>query len=901
MRIKTQKNNNSKNKKKIIKKNKNIFYVLVFFLIFSFGYLSAVTSYVVYKYRDFGLNLMTNLYKNVINFPRTIYSKNFYEHETFIIDIDFENLQKLQKKRKLALNSTYNIKSEDDYVSAVIKYNNKDYKAKIRLKGDGAETHLDGNKKWSIRIKLLDDGRIFGVRKFSIQKPETLNFIYEWLFHKAYSHVGGISKKYKFIKVKWNGDDWGAMAFNEHFGKELLESNGRRSAPIVRFDTDYRVKAIATGAKIWNYADTVSSKQTDSLIYQNFNNQNPLPISHYGRNQINSDEVFKKQFQTASTLLDGWRQGRYDVSEVFDLDKFAKYVALCDIFEGTHGFMDLNMAFYYNPITSKLEPIAEDVHSGIHPFILSISIINGFISSSNILESQNVPNFLWKDYSLYENRTILRSLFKDESFILMYLEYIKKFSKKDFLDNFIDSINDEMKDELHTLYTDYQNYSFNSKKNKLYSIQEIIRLDLNPPTGLLAYLSEYKNNKLILDVGVSQILPVEISSINIDDKEYFLKQKKIFFGKSKYKLVKYQKLEFDLPQDIIFENNEINNIFINYEIIGNDKKYQNKVYSWSSVAEKLKDDVLRERSSYQNFEFVDVDNKNKIIKIKSGKWEINEDLIIPEKYTVIIEKNTSLDLLNSSLILSYSPIEMQGYEDENILITSTDNTGQGLSIINANKNSEFNYVTFENLKNPKKGNWELYGAINLYNSPIDMNNVRFKNIDSEDALNLINTKGKIKNSYFKNLSSDAIDTDFSKLEIENSKFEEIGGDAIDTSGSVVSLSSISINKTKDKGISAGENSQISGKNIKIKNSFIGVAIKDLSNVDCKNLILSENEYAIVAFQKKPEYGPGFANIENIEFLNNKEKFLIEEKSLVKIDNKEILEKKRKGSIKKLIY
>ena len=342
------------------------------------------------------------MYKDFINFPRAVYSENFYDHETLVIDINFENLQKLQKKRKLALNSIYNIKSDDDYVAAVIKYNDKDYKARVRLKGDGAETHLAGNKKWSIRIKLLDDGRIFGVKKFSIQKPETLNFIYEWLFHKAFNHVGGISKKYKFIKVKWNGDDWGVMAFNEHFGKELLEANSKRSAPIVRFDTDYRVKAVSTGAKIWNYADKLSSKNTGSLIYQNFNNQNPLPISHYGRNQINSDKVFKKQFQIASTLLDGWRQGRYDVSEVFDLDKFAKYVALCDIFEGTHGFLDLNMAFYYNPITSKLEPIAEDVHSGIHPFILSISIINGFISSSNILESQNVPNFLWKDYSLYE-------------------------------------------------------------------------------------------------------------------------------------------------------------------------------------------------------------------------------------------------------------------------------------------------------------------------------------------------------------------------------------------------------------------------------------------------------------------------------------------------------------------
>ena len=54
-----------------------------------------------------------------------------------------------------------------------------------------------------------------------------------------------------------------------------------------------------------------------------------------------------------------------------------------------------------------------------------------FISSSNILESQNVPNFMEGLLSL-RNRTILRSLFEDESFILMYLKYIKEFSKKFF-------------------------------------------------------------------------------------------------------------------------------------------------------------------------------------------------------------------------------------------------------------------------------------------------------------------------------------------------------------------------------------------------------------------------------------------------------------------------------------
>ena len=33
--------------------------------------------------------MLVNLYNNVINIPRTIYSENFYNHETFVIDVNF--------------------------------------------------------------------------------------------------------------------------------------------------------------------------------------------------------------------------------------------------------------------------------------------------------------------------------------------------------------------------------------------------------------------------------------------------------------------------------------------------------------------------------------------------------------------------------------------------------------------------------------------------------------------------------------------------------------------------------------------------------------------------------------------------------------------------------------------
>ena len=66
-------------------------------------------------------------------------------------------------------------------VSAKMNIKDKDYKIKIKLKGVHSE-HWEHPKKWSFKIKLLDDKTIDGVKRFSIQRPRTRDYLYEWLF-----------------------------------------------------------------------------------------------------------------------------------------------------------------------------------------------------------------------------------------------------------------------------------------------------------------------------------------------------------------------------------------------------------------------------------------------------------------------------------------------------------------------------------------------------------------------------------------------------------------------------------------------------------------------------------------------------------------------------------------------
>ena len=114
------------------------------------------------------------------------------------------------------------------------------------------------------------------------------------------------------------------------------------------------------------------------------------------------------------------------------------------------------------------------------------------------------------------------------------------------------------------------------------------------------------------------------------------------------------------------------------------------------------------------------------------------------------------------------------------------------------KTDDYNLEHFLNLDS-----YEYLGAINFYNSLVEIDKCNFKFINSEDALNVISSKFTIKDSFFQENSSDAIDIDFSDGQIENIKLKIIGNDGIDISGSKVNLQKIDLSNIGDKSLSVG--------------------------------------------------------------------------------------------------
>ena len=284
-------------------------------------------------------------------------------------------------------------------------------------------------------------------------------------------------------------------------------------------------------------------------------------------------------------------------------------------------------------------------------------------------------------------------------------------------------------------------------------------------------------------------------------------------------------------------------------------------------------ELIIENEDFNKINFISYDKENKFNYINNlsfinkkgqnfifdtGSYVINEPLIIPNGYNLVIQNGTEISFSKDSYIhISNGDLLSLGTKNKVNKLKALNDTWGGILVSNSN-NSIIKNTIFEKTDyfNNRKSNIYLTGAINFYKSKVNFEKVKFFHSIAEDALNIINSEFILNDIVFNGSISDALDLDFSKGTISNFKFSEINGDAIDTSGSKVYLKNGTINKVDDKAISIGENSEIKAEKISISNSLIGLAIKDNSILNLNKVSFQNNNNDISAYLKKAFYRNG---------------------------------------------
>ena len=803
-----------------------------------------VNDKILDKYVGFNIR-NTGKYFEILNLNLL---KNFQTSnlEKVYLEINQKTILGLELQRKIKFENNGELTDKNKIMlPAKIYYEGKKYNIKMRTKGARLAHYADKDQT-SYKIDIKGSKRLWGMEEFSFQKPITKNYTYEYLFHKLLGHVGLVKVKYFFINLHINDQDLGVYAVEESFSKEIIERQNRRNGPI-----------FSTKEELGEYFPNIAFE----LYSENFwKDQYPKLIS----------DLF--------SILNNIKTGNFHVNDYFDIDKWAKYFAIMDLTGGYHGSLLKSVKLYYNPTTALFEPIGYDFHKGA-------GIFDGFIIM-DFLQEETKDTKIACSFICGHKEWFLRFLkYKNgelnNKFVKKYIEYLKKYSDEDFVNNFLKEHDKNLSIYNLAIYKDYSKSDrvrwkgagfFVYDENYLLNRAKLIKSRINK-VNLIDIVMSKKDNILYFEDYQSTMFPIEAQTMEClnpkDKKEFF------FAGTMKISLnTTCKKIKL---RD---QNNNSRIIDLKNNFTANaDKKIYNKK------------------------EFISLNESENITKISDLEYIINSNLKIEkntlirknEKFTLTKEKTIIIN--NNATLFVEGEIIFKNDEKNYTKIYSEDGTG---SLIFYNNNFEIKNVVFQNLSKPNLINYILYGGVNFINSNLVLKNIIIKDSKNEDGINIINSKSKLTNIYFNNIMADALDIDFGEVNFKNISCKKINNDCLDVSGANVTGNNLIATNVLDKAVSAGENSHITIKDINLINNYIALAVKDGSTAYFDNIIFKKNTYDIALFNKKKEYTKPKLTINNLNTFNKK-KIIQSKGTTLSIDNTSYYGSFKDSEINSMIY
>ncbi|MFH1715562.1 MAG: right-handed parallel beta-helix repeat-containing protein [Elusimicrobiota bacterium] len=809
-----------------------------------------------------------------------------YPVDTININVDFMSFEKI-KKRRLDAMSGYLFAADDDNVPVSIQYKGKTVKAKMRLKGDQGD-HRDDPKKWSFKFNVKKDKTLFGMRSFSIQHPKVRGFQYEPVISDAFRMFDVLCPRYFFVNVTINGDPIGIMAFEESFSKELLEHNRRKEGVIFKFYENDLWRAIEKFG--WLGPD----QTVPTAMYLNGLN---VPILVFNEKAVRKSEVLSNQERVGVGMLRGVMEGYIKPSEVFDIERTAAYLALLTFFETNHPIMSINLRFYLDPLSFKLEPIAYDYNGEMPISLESASISRNLELTALMLQDKII-------YDEYKKAMIkIERLINDNSFI----ETLK--NKED---GYLTTLHQEFTALPDINFEDYlqkQKRNFpriitdkffidKSLRKKTFAGTSKYKSDVKLPAVVNAYIIK-DNDKIYMEFAniLSEETVINNLVINVDGVD----KKTSDLCESGFPITLPPTYTIEKPN---YARVYLKNIPQSSKLVvkGTARpKSQNIIYDFSALdyfpalkKNPIAPDALKKILAENRFI---VPEDSQTLRIKKGEWIVKQMLILPQNMDLVIDSGTMLKFMPQAGLIIRGTINCDGSSQKPVIFEGIDGSWKGITALNANfysskKESVLNNVIIRNTTFAEYGLWKITGGVTFYKSNVRLKNVTFDTSSAEDGINVANSAFFFDGVKIHNTRSDAFDSDFSSGTILNCSFENSGGDGIDFSGSVIEVKDTVFKSISDKAVSVGEMSLLSVDNIFVDKAGTGAASKDGSVLYIQNSKFLNIEHSVLmAYMKKPEYGGAKIVAGNITYDDAKDALIAQKKSILIIDNKKIMSRK----------
>ena len=792
-----------------------------------------------YPHEDLGrATSLSNIIKDITNI-------NFYKNDRksfpkIYINIKFKDLNTLLDARResLELHKSNQYLLKRDRVPAEIIYKKKKYRSKIRLKGDRADHWID-NKLFSLDIEIKN-GSIDGWDRIALQGHSNRGFPRSLIISNMMKRLDIISENYKTYELIVNGQTWGKRYAIDRISESYFENRRLKESLTFKFTNQ---DDVLIASKLTS--NDISAEELTKILFSQgryttkFDNEEKIE-NFYLKSVIKSLNLkkFNKQNNNKKKLF---------IKSVFELDEIATIYAYIFLFNDVHPFGTGNLTFYFDPYLAKIRPVFNDPNGS--------TSYNNFSSHKDFNYLNDIDN----------NLTYLLT---DENFFNVVI------SKMSLIINDFDNIKNDIKEieinydkkfenviPFKTITKNYQNF-LKYRKNYFTKIKSISltknELDIKS-LNQNYYNFKLKNKKIdkILNNNYKEKIFARVYGDGWIEIQNLTNEK-----------ITIHKLTIQSPLNNCTKTIKINLIVKPNEgttkkietipCIEIEAKYQ--IFSLNKKKTLISNGEVEDpRTRHENLINRDVKNmfQNKDVIIKKGKTIIEKPIRIKDSNLIIEEGSDILIKNNSFILIENGNLIVNGTKRFPVNIESFDNYWGGIYVKNS-KDSKIENLNIKNLDffNDYKNLYFLSGAMNFYNSKVEIMNLNLNNSIAEDGINFINSYVKLRNINIEGMKSDGIDFDFSKGEIENVFVSNIAGDGLDFSGSTFSINNSDFENILDKAISVGERSKININNINVKNSNIAVAVKDGSHSNIKDFSFLNNTEDVTAYLKKPFYEVG---------------------------------------------
>jgi hypothetical protein len=789
----------------------------------------------------------------------------------------------LQRVREEALQRGIITQTDADTVPAEFVFEGARQPAEIRIKGDWTD-HVD-EERWSYRIRLKN-GTFRGMREFSIQAPKTRGYLWEWLVHEAARKERVLAPRSTFLNVVQNGHAMGVYFLEEHFEKELLESQGRREGPIVVWDESVLWSTLLQEGNV----PAKGARAFESQLQASAHTLEPAEVRAFGEKRLSSLENLNRALQAALDQMKALRalaladqpetdrrrvleamdelRGR-TLEELVDVERMGCAHALLSLFQSEHALAWHNMRFYRDPVQARLEPILFDCAvqdpSGRDPvpwrttglaaaFARSPGYYEAlFVHLGRMLRSDWLDGFfagIEPELTRFERALSAEGLPAGCSAgeMKQRLRAQVVYLRKACLPN--DGVNFESSYEL----TDAaRNVGKGVLEVRAWAttrspvLVEGFRFSNGSVSSAASVLAPGSAGAHVRGQGV--VLPSDgcaaLFRFPMDERLANLETVEKFTRALRAELTSDQSLDLDvhaLCRQLAAE--EVREELLLFRRKTNDS-------AGDRPAAPGLEDVL-ERHPFLRYDFA----KGELTAL-AGEWDVQGDMVLPTGIGLALGPGTTLRFQHDALLLADAALRFEGSAREPIVLEPSAGAEDwaGMVVLGANGRSQWNDVIVRHTNAAARGGWIQTGAVTFYRSPVTLVRCHFDGTQAEDGLNVFGADILLDTVTFTGCGSDSFDGDFVTGELRNCVFRDGKADGIDVSGSDIVARDNDFERMGDKAYSIGERSKArieGGTAIDVSN---GVASKDASEVVVSGLTIEARHYGLATFIKKPEYGP----------------------------------------------